>query len=484
MALESQYIFGGLDMDVDGGGLSKLEGGKRVVSRPHLPAFPWYGCWAMSFGTLSAIVFRMAIDDGSLAMFVPNALFLLFCAPLFLALRNLTTVAIIDAREIELRRFFVCSWRLQRVCIFHASPTPGIIEGPLHLNAFGSPVRKIPGYLVRGMRGTWMDDLHSGRSSKGLDGMSPEERDQLSQAIFRSSAQGREANGSVPEHSWRRSILWVERKTAVAGVSVGLMLASLLLSSYRGVWALDVLLVFISVGIAIDAGRRPRGPRQYVIDTGLVLISLLPGFVFSRGQLDWQVLDPGLGTIALYLAGAAWVASMIPPSRDVVPVRRGSPVVLSIVAFGALAFWAYRMLTFANMEFDRSSMPAIQIVSVLRVEEDLASRYKPSGLTVDLAGSTNQSFGMTARFADDSMLARNLMVGGQCVLMIHPGLFHLRWLEITHCDKPKPVHLRTIPVVVNAPDNSRLRVMEDANSGLLDHIHSVTCNKKGEPVNA
>jgi hypothetical protein len=420
-------------MDVKGDGRSAPAGGERVVSRPHLPAYLWYGFWAVLLGAIIVGVLRMTAWDGTLMMFVPISLLVAFGAPLFLVLRNLTAVAIVETGAVELRRFFMPAWRLQRRDIFYADPTPGIIEGRLRLHASNSTIRVVPGFLVRGMRSTWVEDLRNAPSSGGFAGMSREDRDQFLKAARRSSVEGDETLGTSPEQRWRNWLRWDMTQRIVTSISFGLALISLFLPLYREVWLLDVLIASAAVGIAIKARLRHRGQRPSGRETGLVIGSLLPGLVFTRGQFDWQILDPGIGTIALYFAGVIWIASLIPPWRGIVWAERARYFFLSAIAFGATAFWADRMLAFANMRFDGTKMPSIEVASVLRVEESTASRYTPATVIVDLGSSRTFGFGVTARFVHYAMPAGHLAVGGQCVLMVRPGLLHVRWLQVAIC---------------------------------------------------
>jgi len=420
-------------MDVKHAGRPMAAGSRRAISRPHLPAYLWYGFWALLLGAITFGVFRMTVWDGSLMMFVPVSLLVAFGAPLFLVLRNLTTVAIVETDAVELRRLFMPAWRLQRRDVFFADPTPGIIEGRLRLHTHHSRIRDVPGFLVRGMRNTWVGDLRYAPSSNRFDNMSREDKEEFVKAAHRSGVEGDEAFGASPGQRWQNWTRWDKQQRVVIGISVGLFLISLFLPQHREVWLLDVLIAFVGVGISIKSRLRHPGRAKYAWQTGVVVVTLLPGAVFTRGQFDWQILDPGLGTMALCLAGAICVVSMSPPWRGIAWADRFRYLAISAVVFAATAFWCDRMLVFANMRFDGTRMPIVEVASVLRVEQRAASRYMPASVVVDLDSSPTFTFGVTARFVSYDMPAGHLAVGGHCVLMLRPGLFHVRWLQVAAC---------------------------------------------------
>jgi hypothetical protein len=382
---------------------------------------------------IDVCVFQMAVWDRSAMMFVPICLFVAFGAPLFLVLRNLTSVAIVETESVELRRFFKPAWRLDRRKVFHATPTRGILEGPLQLHLFDSKTRVIPGFLVRGMRNTWVEQLRNAPPSVGFAGMSSEDMEAFVKAARRSSVEGDETFGASPEQRWRNWMRWDKTQRFFTSASVGLALLSIFFPLFREVWLLDVLIACAAVGVSIETHLKNWGLRKSGREIVLVIVSLLPGLFFTRGQFDWEILDPGLGTIALYVAGVTWMTSLIPPWRGIVWADRGRYVFLSAAAFGLTAFWAEQMLVFANMRFDRSQPSSVEVASVLRVEERASSRHTPATVVVDLGSSTTFGFGMTARFVHYAMPAGHLAVGGQCVLMVRPGLFHMRWVQVAVC---------------------------------------------------
>jgi len=420
-------------MDVKHAGQPTAVHGGRVISRPHLPAYLWYGFCALLLGAITFGVFRMTVWDGSSMMFVPISLLVAFGAPLFLVLRNLTAVAIVETDAIELRRLFMPAWRLRRRDVFYAVPTPGIIEGRLRLHTLNSRILEVPGFLVRGMRNTWVGDLRYAPSSSQFDDMSREDKEEFIKAAHRSSVEGDEAFGASREQRWQNWARWDKQQRVVTGISVGLFLISLLLPQHREVWLLDVLVAFVGVGISIKSRLRHPGRAKYAWQTGLVVVTLLPGAIFTRGQFDWQTLDPGLGTIALCLAGAICMVSMSPPWRGIAWAERFRYLGISAVVFAATAFWCDRMLVFANMRLDGTRMPIVEVARVLRVEQRAATRYMPASVVVDLDSSPTFAFGVTARFASYDMPAGHLAVGGQCVLMLRPGLLHVRWLQVAVC---------------------------------------------------
>ncbi len=405
----------------------------RVVSRPHVPAYLWYGFSAVVLGAIEIGVFRMAVWDGTAMMYVPACLLVAFGALLLLVLRNLTSVAIVETGAVELRRFFMPAWRLERWEILSADPTPGITEGPLRLNGFNVPSREIPGFLVRGLRGTWVHDLRDAPLSDIFAGMSREEREAFFKTAHRSTVEGDETYGASPEQRWQNWSRWDKQDRVLNGASFGLTMLSLLFPRYREVWLLDVLIVFVAVGLSVKDRLPGRALRKPVQRAGMVIFSLLPGLLFAAGQFDWQILDPGLGTIALYVAGIIWIVCLTPPWRGMPWREFARYVVLSAVVFGGTAFWANRMLAFANMRFNERTMPIIEVASVLRVEKRPASRSMPANVIVDLGSSPTFGFGLSARFAHYAMPAGPVAVGGQCVLMIRPGLFHVRWVEVAIC---------------------------------------------------
>jgi hypothetical protein len=403
-----------------------------VVSRPHLPAYLWYGVWALILIAINVCVFQMAVWDGTSMMFVPICLLVAFGAPLFLVLRNLTTVAHVEAEAIELRRFFRASWRMQRRDAVYVESTPGIIEGRLRLHTSTSTIREVPGFLVRAMRGTWVEELRD-TSSVGITGMSREEREGFLEAARRASIEDDETFGASREERWGNWVRWDRTRRVVAGSAFGFGLISLFFPSYREVWVLDVLIASIAVGISLGARLRFRGVKRSGREITLVIACLLPGIVFTRGQFDWQILDPGIGTLALCLTGVLGTASLMPPWRGIVWEEGTHYLILSAVAFGAMAFWADKMLAFANMRFDGGSAPVIEVASVLHVEESPASRFTPDSVLVELGRTPTFGLGVSARFVDYTMPAGPLVAGGQCALLVRPGLLHVRWLQVATC---------------------------------------------------
>jgi hypothetical protein len=420
-------------MDVKRDGRTTPYGGGHVVSRPHLLAYLWYAFWAVLLGTLTAGVLRMIVWDGSAMMFVPVCVAVAFGAPLVLVLRNLTTVAIVEPGSVEFRRFFMRAWRLDRGQVFHVAPTRGVIEGPLRFHAFNALTREMPGFLMRGMRGTWVEEMRDAPSSSVFDNMSREEREAFVKVVRRSVVERDETFGKSPDERWRNWTRWDKEQRLLPSVGVGLALISHFLPPYRELWLLDVAIVAAAVAISIKALMRRGVARRTLRETGLVMFALPPGIMLAIRQYNWQILDPGLLKIALFLAGAIWFAALIPPWRAVAWGERIRYLVFSVFMFGATAFWAHGMLAFANRRFDEKTMPILDVATVLRIEERRASRSTPASVVVDLGSSRTFGAGVTAEFTHDAMPAGDLAIGGQCVLMVRPGLFHVRWLEVAVC---------------------------------------------------
>lgn len=419
-------------MDVTGSRLS-TPGSDRVVSRPHVPAFLWYGFSALLLSALVAVVFLIARWDGTLTMLVPICLLVAFGIPLVLVLRNLTAIAIVEPDAVELRYFFMRAWRLQRPDIMFASPTPGIVEGSLQLYGSGTPSRRIPGFLMRGLRHTWVYELRNARPGGVVEGMSRDEKRRYAEATRRIVVERDETFGTTPEARWKNASLWHKQQRFINYALVGLTLISLALPMVRDVWLLDALITCFAVGISLDARLRYRGLRRSIRETSLVLCSLLPGFIVSRGQYNWQLLDPGLGTMAVWLAGVIWIMSLMPPWRGVTWSNRARYTAYSVFAAGLMAYWGYELLAFANMRFDGTTKPVVEIASVDGVEHRPASRSTPATIEMKLGITPTFSTGVTARFPLYAVPAGTLEVGKQCVLLLRPGLFHVRWLQVALC---------------------------------------------------
>ncbi|SEM53785.1 hypothetical protein SAMN02800694_1431 [Luteibacter sp. UNCMF331Sha3.1] len=404
----------------------------HVVARPHVPAYFWFGSWALILALMVVLVLRMARWDGSPMMLIPIGLLLAFGVPLYLVIRNLTAVAIVDRDGIELRRFARYAWRLSRQDVIEARPTPGMVEGPLLLLSSTSGDRAIPGFLLRGMRGTWVDDLRHGR-------LRPRRANPVSaRPIETSQSAGRfpvgdkkAAEASIDGHvTMLASMPWQTRVASCVGAA--LLVANLFFPLDRVLWMLNALFAASTLGIAVVTQVRHNKIVHSDRAVSLVCIGLLPGVFFINQQFDWQTLGPGFARVSLCSGAAILLLTLCSTWRGS-PKEKARAVIMSLCAAGGFAYWINGMLSFANMRFDEAAPQSIESAIVLSSGRDATSRYRPPTRTAELGSTPSFDKGLTARFTDGTLPAGKLVAGSQCVLLIRPRLLDVRWVQVAVC---------------------------------------------------
>ncbi|MGF6493202.1 hypothetical protein ABIE56_001369 [Luteibacter sp. 621] len=420
-------------MDAIGPGREAPMSAERVVARPHVPALLWYGAGALVFGVLVFAIARTIVWDGTVMVLVPVAFMLAFALPLFLAVRNLTAVAILDGDELELRRFFMSAWRVRREQVVLATPTKGLIEGRLTLFSMDAPNRAIPGFLVRSLRGTWVERLRDQPLTNPFANMSRDEFKAYVKTAHRSTVERDDAFGASPEERWQNWSRWNRQERTLVGISVALCLLSMFMRGQPIVWFLSVLNLVGAITLSVRTRFFGLTGKEAGKGIGFLLVSLLPGVFFFRGMFDWQILDPGLWTMALYVAGIIVLLAGMPPWRGLGWKDRVRFVAFSALVFGLTAFWADRMLAYANMRFDRVRPSVVEAATIIAVTEEAASRSTPASLVIEFGGTSTFTFGLRSRFPLYALPPGRLVVGNQCALVVRPSWLGLRWVDVPAC---------------------------------------------------
>ena len=403
--------------------------GYRMVSRPHAMAFLWYGAWSLVFGLLVFAVFRTILWDGTMMVFVPLSVMAGFALPLTLCLRNVTAVAILTDDTLELRRYFRPTWRVRRSQIASATPTPGIFEGPLRLSISGDRDRSLPGFLMRGLRGTWLETLRNEVRPGLFANMSREEVRSFAEVIQRSAVERDESFGSSPEERWSNWRQWDTWMHGYVGVAIILGVAAIMAPWYLAVWAL--VLVHAGVGIILAAKVRGLGTRGAGKGLTFLVIALVPG-VLMCDMYDWRTVGSGLGKAACCAALPIWLLSAPFAFGRITGKQLAACIFVLALLFGFIAYWIHGMLVYANMRLD-DARPVVETAEVLRAEAHHASRSTPALLHVAFGSTPTLASGVDAQFRLNALPPGPLIKGGHCYLAIRSGWLHVRWVEAIAC---------------------------------------------------